>query len=201
MIGRLRTFATPGRHPRESALSRYLEGDLNTSDRQTLQAHLEGCTRCRRRLASLETALYELGQLTEQAPAGLADSIIDALRAETPQTAAHTSSRGPAGSPILTVARAGDGPAGDRARSRWRRSTAAGIRWCLDKRQLRITLPIGLGAGVVLSLVNMGGMLMHGRIDLGVCVSCAMDFLVPFLALNLGLLLFLWLPRRGRPPA
>jgi hypothetical protein len=52
--------------------------------------------------------------------------------------------------------------------------------------------------GVVLSLVNMGGMLLRGRIDLGVCVSCAMDFLVPFVALNLGLLLLLRIPGRRR---
>jgi hypothetical protein len=44
-------------------------------------------------------------------------------------------------------------------------------------------------------------MLMHGKIDLGVCMSCALDFLVPFLALNLGLLMLLWAPRRQRPPA
>jgi hypothetical protein len=61
-------------------------------------------------------------------------------------------------------------------------------------------VPIALVTGVVLSLVNMGGMLVHGRIDLGVCVSCALDFLVPFLALNLGLLMLLWAPRHRRPP-
>jgi hypothetical protein len=44
----------------------------------------------------------------------------------------------------------------------------------------------------------MGGMLMHGKIDLGVCLSCAADFLVPFVALNLGLLMLLRLPRRRR---
>ena len=59
-------------------------------------------------------------------------------------------------------------------------------------------MPIALVAGAVLSMVNMGGMLMHGRIDLGVCVSCAIDFLVPFLALNLAMLLLLWVPRRPR---
>jgi hypothetical protein len=52
--------------------------------------------------------------------------------------------------------------------------------------------------GVVLSFVNMGGMLMHGKIDLGVCLSCAMDFLVPFVALNLGLLLLARVPGRRR---
>ena len=68
----------------------------------------------------------------------------------------------------------------------------------MQRAQLRLTVPIALVAGVVLSMVNMGGMLMHGRIDLGVCVSCAIDFLVPFLALNLAMLLLLWVPRRRR---
>ena len=102
---------------------------------------------------------------------------------------------------LTVVPAAGDAPAGDRAPRCWRRTVAAGLRWCLRRRQLRLTLPIALGAGVVLSLVNIGEMLMHGRIDLGVCVSCAMDFLVPFLPLNLGLLLLLWLPCHRRPPA
>jgi hypothetical protein len=75
------------------------------------------------------------------------------------------------------------------------------VRWCLRPPQLRLTLPIALLTGVVLSLVNMGGMLMHGKIDLGVCMSCALDFLVPFLALNLGLLMLLWAPRRQGPRA
>jgi hypothetical protein len=44
----------------------------------------------------------------------------------------------------------------------------------------------------------MGGMLMHGRIDLGVCLSCAVDFLVPFVALNLALLMLLRVRRRTR---
>ncbi len=45
-------------------------------------------------------------------------------------------------------------------------------------------MPIAVAAGVVLSLVTVGGMFMHGRIDLGVCVSCAIDFLVAVSALR-----------------
>jgi len=151
-------------------LSRYLEGELDPAARQDLEAHISGCTRCRELLASLHTTLDELGALELQAPAGLADSVIEALRAESPERGVH-------------------------GRSRWRRGVAAGLHWCLEPRQLRLTVPIAVVAGVVLSLVNVGGMLMHGRIDLGVCLSCAMDFLVPFLALNLGLLMLLWVPR------
>lgn len=199
MIERLHTFATPRRHPRDTALSRYVEGELDASDRQAVEAHIGRCARCRRQLASFQTAVHELGSLTERAPDGLAESIIDALRAETPDIAAHAPSRGPAGSPMLTVVPArGAAPAGDRGLSRWRRSVAAGLRWCLQPRQLRLTLPIAIVAGVVLSLVNMGGMLLHGKIDAGVCLMCATDFLVPFIAVNVALLIVLRAPLRTR---
>ena len=190
---------TPRRHPRPRMLSRYLEGELDPAARQDLEAHISGCTRCRELLASLHTTLDELGALELQAPAGLADSVIEALRAESPERAVHPASRAAAGTPALTViSGTGGQPRGVHGRSRWRRGVAAGLHWCLEPRQLRLTVPIAVVAGVVLSLVNMGGMLMHGRIDLGVCLSCAVDFLVPFLALNLGLLMLLWVPRHRR---
>ena len=187
---------TPRRHPRPRVLSRYLEGELDPAARQDLEAHISGCTRCRELLASLQNTLHELGALKLQAPSGLADSVIEALRAESPERAVRPASRAAAGTPALTViSGTGGKPRGDHGLSRWRRGVAAGLHWCLQPRQLRLTVPIAVVAGVVLSLVNMGGMLMHGRIDLGVCLSCAMDFLVPFLALNLGLLMLLWVPR------
>jgi anti-sigma factor RsiW len=190
------------RHPQPRVLSRHLEGELDPAGRQQLEAHISGCARCRELLASLQTMLHELGSLSSQAPAGLADSIIEALRVDSPELAAHPPSRTAAGSPLLTViSGTGGAPDRDRGLSRWQRGVAAGLRWCLQRRQLRLTVPIALVAGVVLSLVNMGGMLMHGRIDFGVCMSCAMDFLVPFIAMNLGLLLLLWVPRHVRPPA
>jgi hypothetical protein len=109
---------------------------------------------------------------------------------------------GTAGLPALSLV---PGPSratrGDGTLEEWPPAARAALRWCLRPRQLRLTVPIALVTGVVLSLVNMGGMLMHGKIDLGVCVSCGIDFLVPFLALNLGLLMLLWAPRRPRPPA
>jgi anti-sigma factor RsiW len=190
------------RHPRPRVLSRYLEGELDPAGRQRLEAHISGCGRCRQQLTSLETMLDALGSLVSPAPAGLADSIIEALRVESPERAAGRPSQASAGSPLLTViSGTGGEPDRDHGLSRWRRGVAAGLRWCLQRRQLRLTVPIAVVAGVVLSLVNMGGMLMHGRIDLGVCLSCAMDFLVPFLALNLALVMLLWVPRHRTPPA
>jgi hypothetical protein len=98
--------------------------------------------------------------------------------------------------PVLTVVSGPGERAGDRMLACWVRRARAAVGWCLQKQQLRLTLPITFVAGVVLSMVNMGGMLMHGRIDLGVCLSCAVDFLVPFVALNLALLTLLRVPRR-----
>jgi anti-sigma factor RsiW len=198
---RLRTLALPRRHPRSVVLCRYLEGELDTEGRRALESHLRDCSRCRREFASLANTVRALGSLEPDTPPGLADSIIAALRAEQPETIGSTS-RAPnaTGLPALTVVRsAGPPPTSSRFLNAWPQEARAAFRWCLQRPQLRLTVPIALIAGVVLTMVNMGGMLMHGTIDLRVCMSCALDFLVPFVALNLGLLMLLRLPRRRRP--
>jgi hypothetical protein len=141
-----------------------------------------------------------LGLLVPESRTGLADSIIAALRAEDSEEIARgRQASASAGQPALTlVPGSGRAPAAGRGLKRWAHEARAAGRWCLQRAQLRLTVPIALVAGVVLSVVNMGGMLMHGKIDLGVCLSCAADFLVPFVALNLGLLMLLRLPRRRR---
>jgi anti-sigma factor RsiW len=198
VIKRLRNVSFPRRHPRSSLLSRYLEDDLDARSRHTLESHLGDCPRCRRELASIASTLRALGWLEDHPPSGLSDSIIAALRTETPPAVpVGKRSQAAAGVSALTlVADSGEVPAGGRTLKRWPTEIRSALRWCLQPPRLSLTIPIALAAGVVLSLVNMGGMLMHGRIDLGVCVSCAVDFLVPFLALNLGLLMLLWAPRR-----
>jgi anti-sigma factor RsiW len=65
---------------------------------------------------------------------------------------------------------------------------AARRRFLLQRAQLRFTVPIGLLVGIALSLVNQGGMLLHGEIDLAMCAVCALDFLLPFVAMNVVLL-------------
>lgn len=198
MIERLRNLASARRHPRSEAFSRYLEDDLEARERGAIESHIRDCPRCREELASLSRTLGALRALEPDARPGLADSIIAALRTENPPESA-SSARDPdiAGSRPLAVV-PGSGQRPPAKRSRWPQEVRAAFRWCLQSRQLRLTVPIALIAGVVLSMVNMGGMLMHGRIDLGVCLSCTVDFLVPFLALNLALMMLLWLPARSR---
>jgi anti-sigma factor RsiW len=203
VIERIRNLSLPRRHPSVSVLSRYLDDDLDPQARQTLETHVQGCPRCRSGLASLASTLRALGSPEAEHPDGLADSIIAALHADAPDEAEAAQRSESARVPALTlVPGSPQASIGDRMWNRWPHEAHSALRWCLQRTQLRLTLPIALVTGAVLSLVNMGGMLMHGKIDLGVCVSCAIDFLVPFFALNLGLLMLLWAPRRRRlPPA
>ena len=190
----------PRRHPTARVFSEYLDGDLDARAHRALEAHVRDCARCRATLASLAATVRALGSLETDSLPGLADSIIAALRTESP--AEPSSRRRAADTAALRVLSVVPGPnrpgRGDGALERWPQAGRTALRWCLQPRQLRLTVPIALVAGVVLSMVNMGGMLMHGRIDLGVCLSCAVDFLVPFLALNLGLLTLLRIPGRRR---
>jgi hypothetical protein len=52
----------------------------------------------------------------------------------------------------------------------------------------RVTVPIAFLLGVVLSLVNQGGMLLAGQIDLRMCAICGLNFVLPLLGLNIALL-------------
>lgn len=194
MIERLR------RHPRSRVLSRYVESDLDARRRRAVEAHLRDCPRCQRDLASLTITIRAVRSLEAPSRAGLAESIVGALRAEEEgATATSLGARDAASAALLTViAGSGRSSGGEPVPSRVAQEARAALRWCLQRRQLRLTLPIAVLAGVVLSLVNMGGTLLHGRIDLGVCVSCTVDFLVPFLTVNLGLVMLVRLPRRGR---
>lgn len=182
-------------------LSEYLEGELDARDQRRLEAHVERCARCRRVLISLADTVGALGSLKDERPNGLADSIIAAVRAESPRgVAVGNRSESTVGVPALTLVPGASEPAGGRSINRWPQEALRTLRWCLQRAQLRLTVPIAVVAGVVLSMVNMGGTLVHGKIDLGVCLMCVADFLVPFLALNLGLLMVLRAVRgRGLP--
>jgi hypothetical protein len=140
--------------------------------------------------------VHALGFLKHPAPSSVADSVIDALRAETPSRS-EGASRPPQAPPLSVVGRPRQRPADDRSRGSWSQRAQAALGYCLQRPQLRLTLPLALLAGAILTLVNMGGQLIDGRIDLGMCAICAADFLVPFIALNAALLI-LWRGPAGR---
>jgi hypothetical protein len=123
-------------------------------------------------LRSLGNTIRALGSLPAPPSAGLAATIISALRA------------GESGQPAPE--RLG---AGARIRPPARSLLAGRLApLLLHRARLRVTVPIALVLGVVLSLVNQGGMLLAGNIDLRMCVICALNFLLPLAALNLLLL-------------
>jgi len=62
------------------------------------------------------------------------------------------------------------------------------IRFCLQRRNLRRTLRIALVVGVVLTLINQGSVIASGHVTIVVWVRCGLNFVVPFLVSNAGLL-------------
>ncbi len=65
-------------------LSDYLDGGLDSGDRVALEAHVRDCARCQGSLDSLANTIRSPGSLGERSPTGVADSIIAALRSESP---------------------------------------------------------------------------------------------------------------------
>lgn len=192
MTKRFRKLPLIIRHPPSRLLSDYLDGDLPGSDRLALEAHVQDCARCRRLLDSLANTVAVLGAMGTSAPPGLADSVIAAVRAETASEVGLTER---AHQPALAVVHASTRPT---VRDRWPDRARAALRYCCQPAQLRVTGPIAVLAGIALSFANQGGMLLDGRIDLGMCVMCATDFLVPFVALNVVLLMIVRAPGRRR---
>jgi len=206
MIERLERFTVRWGHARARTLSRYLEGDLGQSERLSLEAHLRDCPDCREHLKSLTSTLEALRSMRPSARPDLADSIIAALRAKAPARESEPGlSVKRVGSPVLTLV-SNQGPDGiERASvgparwAGWRRMPQALLGYCLRRPQLRLTLPLALLAGVALSVINQGSMIFGGRAKvLEVCVQCAPNFVIPFVALNVGLLLAARAARRRR---
>lgn len=151
-----------GRHPETVTWSRYLEDDVGARERGRLEAHLRECAECRSALQSLTQTIDALRSLDDEVSPGRADAIIATL-------------------PATTEHRGGLG-------GEWRPRVGAALRYCVERSQLRFTLPIAVLVGVVLSVVNQGGMLFAGRIDVGMCATCALNFVLPFVAMNVVLL-------------
>ncbi len=120
-------------------------------------------------LRSLANTVRALGSMPSPPSAGLAETIVSTLRTREGRAAARS---------FPLAARAGQ-----RGR-RWTPQDLISPRAQLRRTWLRVALPIGLLLGAVLSLVNQGGMLLTGQIDLRMCVACALDFLLPLVALT-----------------
>jgi anti-sigma factor RsiW len=191
---------TVRRHPQAHVLSRYLDGELAPSERRRLNTHLGDCPDCRRVLDSLAHTRDGLASLPAEPRADLADSIIAALRLEAPAQDAVTKRASRAwGSPALRLV--GDGARqsnGNRAYIGRRLRLRPALGYCLRRAQLRLTVPMALLVGSVLSVINQGDMIFTGRLSVGMCVTCAMNFLVPFVALNIGLVMALGVAKRRR---
>jgi hypothetical protein len=70
------------------------------------------------------------------------------------------------------------------ARARARAACA----FCLQLRNLRRTLRIALVVGIVLTAINQGDVIAGGDATAATWVRCALNFVVPFLVSNAGLL-------------
>jgi hypothetical protein len=200
MIERLDQLSMRWGHARPRMLSRHLDGELSDRERHALEAHLGDCARCRAFLQSLCSTIRALGSLQPATRPGVADSVIAAVRASTPsQTGAAAR---PQASPSLTVVSDAASVANGLSTG-GPQSQAAGLGvaralmgYCLRRPQLRLTLPLGLLVGITLSLINKGYMIFNGRVDLEMCAICGLDFVIPFVALNVGLLLAARVARR-----
>jgi hypothetical protein len=62
------------------------------------------------------------------------------------------------------------------------------LAFCLERRNLRRTVRIALVVGVVLTAINQGGVIAAGHASSATWVRCALNFVVPFLVSNAGLL-------------
>ncbi len=65
---------------------------------------------------------------------------------------------------------------------------ADALRYCGRRRHLRRTLRIALVVGVVLTAINQSDVIVGGDATTTTAVKCALNFVVPFVVSNLGLL-------------
>jgi hypothetical protein len=60
--------------------------------------------------------------------------------------------------------------------------------FCAQRRNLSRTIRIALVVGIILTLINQGSVIAAGHETLATWVRCALNFVVPFLVSNAGLL-------------
>jgi hypothetical protein len=64
----------------------------------------------------------------------------------------------------------------------------AAAAFCLERRNLRRTVRIALIVGVLLTLINQGSVILDGHASVATWVRTVLNFVVPFLVSNAGLL-------------
>jgi hypothetical protein len=62
------------------------------------------------------------------------------------------------------------------------------LRYCLERRHLRRTVRIALVVGVMLTAINQLDVIAGGDATTTTWIKCALNFVVPFVVSNLGLL-------------
>lgn len=60
--------------------------------------------------------------------------------------------------------------------------------YCAQRQNLRRTIRIALIVGVVLTLINQGAVIAGGDATIATWVRCGLNFVVPFVVSNAGLL-------------
>jgi hypothetical protein len=63
-----------------------------------------------------------------------------------------------------------------------------GVTFCLQRRNLRRTIRIALIVGAILTIINQGTVIAGGHATAATWIRCGLNFLVPFLVSNAGLL-------------
>jgi hypothetical protein len=62
------------------------------------------------------------------------------------------------------------------------------LAFCCERRNLRRTASIAAVVGVLLTLINQGSVIASGHATIATWARCALNFVVPFLVSNAGLL-------------
>jgi hypothetical protein len=62
------------------------------------------------------------------------------------------------------------------------------LRICGRREHLRRTIPIALVVGTILTLINQSDVILSGDATTATWVKCALNYCVPFVVSNLGLL-------------
>jgi hypothetical protein len=69
-----------------------------------------------------------------------------------------------------------------------RQRTRNAIAFCVQRRNLRRTTRIALIVGILLTVINQSAVIAAGHATTATWVRCALNFVVPFLVSNAGLL-------------